>query len=117
MSGYLQLLLALLGFSEVIRRFFGFGESPVFQTMIVVSVLALIGNTVSLLLLQKQKSDEVHMKASWIFTTNDIVVNLGVILAGVLVFVTGSRVPDLLIGSFVFMIVAKGAFRILKLSK
>jgi len=114
-SGYLQLALAIFGFVEVIRRFTGYGEIPIFQTMIIISIIALIGNAVSLMLLQKQKSNEAHMKASWIFTTNDIVVNIGVIIAGVLVFVTKSRIPDLAIGSIVFIVVARGAFRILKL--
>ena len=86
-----------------------------FRTMIVISIIALIGNAISLLLLNKQKSSEAHMRASWIFTTNDIVVNLGVICAGILVYITESRVPDLVIGSIVFLVVIRGAIRILKL--
>lgn len=116
-SGYFQLLLAIMGLVEVIRRFLGFGETPVFGTMIVISVLALVGNAISLYILQKSKSQEAHMQASMIFTSNDVIVNLGVILAGVLVFVTGSRIPDLIIGAFVFLLVTRGAFRILSLSK
>ena len=57
------------------------------------------------------------MRASWIFTTNDVLVNLGVIAAGVLVYLTGSRLPDLVIGALVFALVASGALRILKLSR
>lgn len=116
-SGYFQMALAVLGFLEVIRRFVGYGEIPVFQTMIIVSVLALVGNGISLYLIYKAKSEEAHMKASWIFTSNDIIVNLGVILAGVLVYATNSRYPDLIIGSIVFLVVIRGAIRILKLSK
>ena len=116
-SGYFQMTLAILGFIEVIRRFVGYGEIPVFQTMIIVSVLALIGNSISLYLIYKTKSEEAHMKASWIFTSNDIIVNLGVIVAGGLVYVTSSRYPDLIIGSIVFFVVIRGAIRILKLSK
>ena len=116
-SGYFQMTLAILGFVEVIRRFVGYGEIPVFQTMIIVSVLALIGNSISLYLIYKTKSEEAHMKASWIFTSNDIIVNLGVIVAGGLVFATSSRYPDLIIGSIVFLVVIRGAIRILKLSK
>jgi Co/Zn/Cd efflux system component len=117
MSGYFQLTLALLGFLEVTRRFLGYGEVPRFQTMIIVSILALIGNAVCLYLIQKARSDEAHMKASWIFTSNDIVVNLGVIVAGILVYITSSRVPDLVVGTVVFVVVINGAFRILKLAK
>ncbi len=116
-SGYFQMVLAVLGFIEVIRRFVGYGEMPVFQTMIIVSALALVGNGISLYLIYKAKSEEAHMKASWIFTSNDIIVNLGVIVAGGLVYATNSRYPDLIIGSIVFLVVIWGAIRILKLSK
>jgi Co/Zn/Cd efflux system component len=52
-----------------------------------------------------------------IFTSNDVIVNLGVILAGVLVYVSQSNVPDLIIGVIVFGIVGRGAYKILNLSK
>ncbi|QGY45790.1 cation transporter [Maribellus comscasis] len=117
LSGYFQLTLALLGLSEVIRRFISFEEVPDFQTMIIVSILALVANSVCLYLLQKSKSKEAHMKASMIFTSNDIIINAGVILAGILVLLTQSKYPDLIIGAIVFLIVVRGAFRILKLGK
>ena len=116
-SGYFQMALAIFGIIEVIRRFLGFEEVPVFQTMIVISLFALIGNAVSLYLLQKSKSKEAHMQASMIFTSNDVIVNIGVIVAGILVYFTNSKFPDLIIGSIVFLLVAKGAVRILKLAK
>ncbi|WP_073312227.1 cation transporter [Flavobacterium terrae] len=116
-AGYLQLLLTILGFVEVIRRFIGTETTPAFQTMILISILALIGNALCLYLLQKSKSKEAHMQASMIFTSNDVIVNLGVIIAGGLVYLTDSKYPDLIIGTIVFIIVGQGAFKILKLSK
>jgi Co/Zn/Cd efflux system component len=116
-SGYLQLTLAVLGLIEVVRRFIGIEPVPAFQTMIIISILALIGNTICLYLLQKSKSKEAHMRASMIFTSNDVIVNFGVIIAGALVFLTTSKYPDLIVGIIVFGIVGRGAFRILKLSK
>lgn len=117
LSGYFQMALALFGIIEVIRRFFGIEEVPEFQLMIIISLFALVGNAVSLYLLQKSKSNEVHMQASVIFTSNDVIVNIGVILAGAIVYFTNSKYPDLIVGSIVFVLVAKGAIRILKLSK
>lgn len=115
-SGYFQLTLAVVGFIEVIRRFVGIEEPPDFETMIIVSGLALVANGVSLYLLQRARSDEVHMKASLIFTSNDIIINIGVILAGVLVSWLDSSLPDLFIGAIVFLIVMRGAVRILRLA-
>ena len=116
-SGYFQMGLALLGFAEVLRRFFFDSAMPLFGWMIIISFLALAGNLVSLWLINKAKSTESHMQASAIFTSNDIVVNSGVILAGVLVYFLGSKWPDLIIGAIVFSFVMRGAIRILKLSK
>lgn len=115
-SGYLQLSLAALGILEVLRRFLDLDASPDVGTMIVVSLLALLANGASLILLQRSKSREIHMRASTIFTSNDIVINLGVVLAAVLVRWSDSGVPDLIVGGVVFLIVFRGAFRILRLA-
>ncbi|MGK7371036.1 MAG: cation transporter, partial [Candidatus Halalkalibacterium sp. M3_1C_030] len=116
-SGYLQMGLASLGFLEVLRRFMGVGETPLFQWMIIIASVALIANLVTLWLINKAKSKEAHMRASSIFTSNDIIVNSGVITAGILVYFTGSKWPDLMIGAVVFCFVMWGAIRILRLSK
>lgn len=116
-AGYFQLTLAVLGFAEVIRRFLGVEQMPNFTTMIVISSMALVGNALSLYFLQKARSNEVHIKASMIFTSNDIIVNLGVIIAGLLVSWLNTNIPDLIIGAVAFGFVLVGSFRILKLSK
>ena len=117
-AGYFQIILAVFGFVEVLRRFLGEDELPNFSTMIIVSVFALLANVICLYLLQKSKSkEEIHMKASLIFTSNDVIINLGVVLAGVLVNWLNSSTPDLVIGSIVLALVVQGALRILKLAE
>jgi len=118
LAGYFQITLAIIGFVEVLRRFFGTEDLPDFKTMIWISVFALIANGICLYLLQKSKSKEqAHMKASMIFTSNDVIINLGVITAGFLVNWLNSNKPDLIIGTIVFILVIQGALRILKLGK
>ncbi len=117
MSGYFQSALALLGLAEVIRRFVTFEEVPDFRVMIIISSLALIANAITLYIIQRSRGSGVHMKASIIFTANDVIINSGVILAGILVLLTNSKYPDLIIGFVVFLIVIRGAVRILKLGK
>lgn len=86
--------------------------------MIIVSILALIANGFCLYLLQKSKSkEEAHMRASMIFTSNDVIINLGVVTAGILVNWLNSNKPDLIIGTIVFVFVIQGALRILKVGK
>lgn len=118
LAGYFQIILALIGFIEVLRRFLGVEEMPNFATMIIISLFALIANGICMYILQKSKSkEEAHMKASMIFTSNDVIINLGVITAGILVNWLNSNKPDLIIGTIVFILVVQGAFRILKLGK
>ncbi len=118
LAGYFQITLAVIGFIEVLRRYLGVEQLPDFTTMIYISLLALIANGFCLYLLQKSKSkEEAHMKASMIFTSNDVIINLGVIIAGLLVHWFDSNKPDLIIGTIVFILVIQGAIRILKLGK
>lgn len=117
-SGFLQLTLAIAGLFEVIRRFLGYELIPDYKIMIIVASFTLIGNALSLYLLQKAKTnDEVHIKAGKIFLANDVLISTGVIIAGIFVLLMNSRLPDLIIGSVVLVIVARGAFRIIQLAK
>jgi Co/Zn/Cd efflux system component len=54
------------------------------------------------------------MRASWIFSKNDVIANLGVIAAGFLVSLLGSRLPDLIVGLLVTAIVLWGGVTILR---
>ena len=114
-SGYLQLLLATGILVEVLRRFFS-GSEPIGFVISSVAILALCVNILCLVLLARHRNGEVHMKASWIFSANDVLANLGVIFGGILVVWTGSNYPDLIIGSIISLIVFSGAIRILRMS-
>jgi Co/Zn/Cd efflux system component len=56
-----------------------------------------------------------HMKASWIFTTNDVIANLGMIVAAGMVGLTRSNVPDLAVATVIALVILNGAIRILRL--
>jgi Co/Zn/Cd efflux system component len=116
-SGIFQLLLASFGFIEVIRRLIGSESVPNSSLMIVISIFALIANSVCLILLNKSKNKEAHIRSSQIFTSNDVIANIGVIFAGILVIIFDSKIPDLIIGTLVFGLVLRGSIKILKLSK
>jgi len=114
LAGVLQLILAIGVLVEVVRRFV-FGSEPESLMMMAIAFVALIANTACLLLISKHREGGAHMKASWIFSANDVVINMGVIAAGALVAWTGSSYPDLIIGTIVGVIVLNGARRILAL--
>ncbi len=112
-SGYLQILLGLGVLVDVARRFI-FGSEPVSELMMIVGAIALAANVTCLLLLAKHREGGLHMRASWIFSTNDVIANLSVIVSGGLVAILSSRIPDLVIGLAISALVIRGGVRILK---
>jgi Co/Zn/Cd efflux system component len=112
-SGWIQIALGISVIVEVIRRL-GLGSEPVSTLMVFTGFIALLANVTCLILLAKHRFGEVHMRASWIFSTNDVIANAGVILSGLLVMWLGSRIPDLVVGAIVSVVVIRGGCLILK---
>jgi len=112
-SGVLQIVLGLGVLAEVLRRLLQ-GSDPVSGAMIVVSCVALAANLACLALISRHRQGGLHMRASWIFSANDVIANVGVILSGFLVLATGSRLPDLVSGSSIAAVVVRGGLQILR---
>jgi Co/Zn/Cd efflux system component len=85
--------------------------------MVVISLAALAANIYCLYLLSGHKEKGVHMKASYICSSTDVIANAGVIAAGALIYMTKSSIPDLVIGLIVTGFVLRGAISILKIAK
>lgn len=83
--------------------------------MMAIAGVALVANAACLWLVARHRDGGAHMRASVIFSTTDVLANLGVIVAGALVALTGSEVPDLVAGTAIALLVAAGARRILRL--
>ena len=116
MSGWLQLTLAAGALFEVIRRVV-FGSDPESALMMAVAAVALVANATTMWLLARHRGGGAHMKASWIFTTNDVIANVGVIIGGVLVRLFASAIPDLVVGAIIALVVFSGAVRILRIAR
>lgn len=115
-SGYIQMALGLLILVDIGHRIL-VGSEPVSMLMMGVGSIALIANVICLLLIYQHRDGEVHMRASWIFSTNDVIANLGVIVSGGLVWGLGSRWPDILIGFAIALVILRGALLILRDAK
>jgi Co/Zn/Cd efflux system component len=113
-AGWVQAALAIGALGEVVRRFL-WGSAPEPPLMMVVATVALAANVACLWLVTRHREGGAHMKASVIFSANDVIANAGVIVAGLLVSWTGSRYPDLVVGAVIAVIVGLGARRILRL--
>ena len=81
--------------------------------MIGVSLIALVANVICLVLIAKHRDGEVHMRASWVFSKNDVIANVGVIAAGGLVLLLDAHWPDLVIGALIVFVVLRGGLSIL----
>jgi Co/Zn/Cd efflux system component len=90
-SGIFQLLLALAVAGDVLRRSL-YGSEPESPFMIGIGLLALCANLSCMALVQKHRHGEVHIRASWVFTKNDALANLGTVVGGILVWLTKTAV-------------------------
>ena len=113
LSGIFQIMLGALAALDAARRLI-MGSEPESFFMILVGIAAFVANFICFALISKHKEGEVHMRASWIFSKNDLIANLGVIASGALVYFFESRFPDLIIGMAISIIVIRGGRRIIK---
>jgi len=116
LSGGILLVLGGGVLFEVGRRLI-YGAEPLSEWMIGTALLSLVVNLTVLRLLAPMKAGEVHLRATWLFTRADVVANLGVILAGLLVFWLGVPYPDFVIGTLIGLYVIKEAIEILRHAK
>ena len=111
-SGYFQMALALVVVFDVCRRAL-FGSEPEPAYMVLVGLIALVANVICLTLIAKHRDGGVNMRASWVFSKNDVIANVGVILSGGLVYLSGVRWPDLVVGIAIAYIVFRGGMAII----
>jgi cation diffusion facilitator family transporter len=91
-----------------------YGSEPLGPVMMVFSAASLVVNVTVLRMLDKFRHGEVHLRATWIFTRVDVIANLAVFASGLLVWLTGLRAADLLVGFAIGLYVAKEALEILR---
>ena len=113
LSGGILLVLGVGVLAEVGRRMI-YGAEPVSEWMIATATLSLVVNLVVMRMLAPMRSGEVHLRATWLFTRADVVANLGVILAGILVLWLAVPYPDFIIGALIGLYVIKEAIEILR---
>lgn len=112
-SGFVLLALGIGVFGDVGRRILT-GEPPEGWIMIAVASVALVVNANVLRMLSKQRSQEVHFRATVIFTRVDVIANMAVIISGITVIATGFRYVDLAVGAAIGAYIVKEALEILE---
>jgi len=112
-SGILQVILGGAVAADVIRRVI-YGSEPEPLIMLVVGAAALVANLLCMKLIFRHRHGDVHMRASWIFSKNDVIANVGILLAAGLVYTLDSSYPDMVIGLMIAAIVIRGGFQIVR---
>ena len=112
-SGVFQLTLGAGAVAEVVRRVLA-GSAPDPGWMIGVATIALVANAVCLRVVAKHRDEGVHMRASYIFSQNDVLANVAVIAGGLLVAATGLVLWDLVVGAGIGLLLVSGGVRILR---
>ena len=87
---------------------------PVASAMGVIGSLALLINLFCAYLLLRFKDDDVNMRSAWLCSRNDVLANIGVILAAGGVVWTGSPWPDLAVGLIISGLILQSSLGIFK---
>jgi cation diffusion facilitator family transporter len=97
-NGTMLILLGVGVIGEVIHRLI-VGSEPQGLLIIVFAALSLAVNSAVLAMLATYRhAKEVHLKATWIDTRADVLVNISVLLSGAAIAITGYRHIDLIVG-------------------
>ncbi|MGM0428773.1 MAG: cation diffusion facilitator family transporter [Pseudomonadota bacterium] len=112
-NGTLQTVLALVVLADVLQRLI-FGSQPNANMMLWVAGLALLVNVLCFVLLYSSRNGDINIRASWICSRNDMLMNTGVIASALLVAQLDMAWPDLLIATVIALIVLRSAIRIIR---
>lgn len=112
-KGWLILLGACVVAAQIIYKLF-VPIVPTFEVMGAFSLLALLANSVCLLLLWRHRNEDVNMSSVWECSRNDIMVNLSVIIAAAAVWLTNSGWPDIIIAACLVILLLRSASRVIQ---
>lgn len=109
------LFLAMLGLgvlASTIYRFFLLGQ-PKAELMGLFGIVALVVNVAAALVLLPHRKGDSGVRAVWIFSRNDAIGNIAVVSAAVLVWLTGTPWPDLVVAFGIAALFVHGAWEII----
>ena len=114
-NGTILILVSLYIFYEAYQRF---SEPPLIETplMLLVASIGLIANLAGMLLLRRASRKNLNIKAAFLHIVGDTISSVGVIIAGIIILVTGWYIADPIIAVFIGVIILWGAVRLVKQS-
>lgn len=112
-NGIILVLVSLYIFYEAYQRFNNPPDvnSPV---MLIVAVIGLVANLAGMLVLRRSSEGSLNVKAAFWHIIGDTLSSVGVIVAGVIILLTGWYIADPILAVVIGVIIIWGAFRIVK---
>ena len=86
---------------------------PQIETMGSVATLALAANLICFSLLYRHRSDNLNMSSTWLCSRNDLIANVGVLLAAGSSFILESGWPDIIVGTIIAGLFLSSAFGVI----
>lgn len=111
-KGGIMALFGIFVVSEAIYKMI-FPVLPHAETMGVIGALALVANSVCLLLLWHHRGDDINMRSVWLCSRNDIIANISVILAAAAVAISHNLWPDIIVGLAIAALFLRSAWQVL----
>jgi Co/Zn/Cd efflux system component len=98
---------------EVVVKLFR-GTVPAAEIMAPMGAAALVANTACLWFLWRRRGDDINMRSAWLCSRNDVVANVGVLVAAAGVAATGFVWPDVLMGLAIAALFSASAIGVLR---
>lgn len=112
-KGIIQAAFGVVVLVEAVRRWLG-DMTPSAPIMTVAAGIALAANFSCFLLLLRYRERDINLRSAWLCSRNDLINNVGVIVAAGLVMWTDSGVPDAVVGLFIATLFLRTSFDVLQ---
>jgi cobalt-zinc-cadmium efflux system protein len=111
-NGFSLLGISIFIFIESYHRFI---SPPAINTsvMLPIAIGGLIGNIIMVFILQHGHHD-LNVKSAWLHVLGDTLSSIGVIISGIIVYLTGWTYADPIAGMLIGMIIISGGIRVVK---
>ncbi|TPE62707.1 cation transporter [Sandaracinobacter neustonicus] len=111
-KGGIILVFGILVMAEIVDKILN-GVPPSSSLMLLFGGMALVANLACLAMLWRFRTLNVNMSSTFECSRNDVISNVGVLLAAGLVAVTGSGWPDIVVGAMIALIFLRSSWRVL----
>jgi len=91
-----------------------YGVTPMATIMVAIGTLALAANVACLALLWRFRRQDINMSSTFECSRNDVIANVGVLIAAAGVWMIGSGWPDIVVGLLIAALFVRSAVRVLR---